>query len=99
MLFAWVAYAFRMRFICKIVAQDRRYATICSKVLRSRVVALLWEQIRDMTMAQRIFASVPDELGARLEKRAAEEGRSVSNLVSYLLERAMETWEPVKKDK
>jgi CopG-like RHH_1 or ribbon-helix-helix domain, RHH_5 len=48
-------------------------------------------------VAKKIFASVSDQLAEKLEKRAAIEGRSLSNLISYLLERMMEDWEPEKK--
>lgn len=46
------------------------------------------------TVAKRVFASVSDALALKLDKRAAVEGRSLSNLISYLLEREMEDWEP-----
>lgn len=45
-------------------------------------------------VAKKVFASVSDQLANKLEKRAEEEGRSLSNLISYLLERAMEDWNP-----
>ncbi|MEP1079635.1 hypothetical protein NDI52_29945 [Leptolyngbya sp. PL-A3] len=44
------------------------------------------------TLAKRVFASVSDQLAAKLEQRAEFEGRSLSNLISYLLEREMEDW-------
>lgn len=47
-------------------------------------------------MAKKVFASVSDQLAERLDKRASIEGRSLSTLISYLLERAMEEWEPEK---
>ncbi|NEQ21631.1 MAG: hypothetical protein F6K28_20935 [Microcoleus sp. SIO2G3] len=50
-----------------------------------------------MDMAKKVFASVSDQLAAKLEARAEEEGRSLSNLISYLLEREMEDWEPKQK--
>ena len=49
-------------------------------------------------VAKKIFASVSDQLANKLEKRAEVEGRSLSNLISYLLEREMEDWHPPKKD-
>ncbi|MBW4473562.1 MAG: hypothetical protein KME45_24775 [Stenomitos rutilans HA7619-LM2] len=45
-------------------------------------------------VAKRVFASVSDQLADKLEKRAQIEGRSLSNLISYLLEREMEAWQP-----
>ena len=39
---------------------------------------------------KRLSASIPDKLYARLEKLAAHEGRSVSNLVGYLLENSID---------
>lgn len=49
-------------------------------------------------VAKRVFASVSDQLADKLEKRAEVEGRSLSSLVGYLLERTMEDWqEPVKQ--
>ncbi len=49
-------------------------------------------------VAKKVFASVSDQLAEKLEKRAETEGRSLSNLISYLLEREMEDWHPPKKD-
>ena len=52
------------------------------------------------TVAKRVFASVSDALSLKLERRAEVEGRSMSNLISYLLEREMEDWRPpIKQDK
>ena len=39
---------------------------------------------------KRLSASIPDRLFERLEELATYEGRSVSNLVSYLLERSID---------
>jgi metal-responsive CopG/Arc/MetJ family transcriptional regulator len=39
---------------------------------------------------KRLSASIPDKLFERLEELADYEGRSVSNLVSYLLERSID---------
>jgi metal-responsive CopG/Arc/MetJ family transcriptional regulator len=39
---------------------------------------------------KRLSASIPDKLYERLEKMADFEGRSVSNLVAYLLEHSIE---------
>lgn len=39
---------------------------------------------------KRLSASIPDKLYERLEKLADHEGRSVSNLVSYLLEQSVD---------
>lgn len=50
-----------------------------------------------MTVAKKLFTTVPDELAERLRIRAEEEGRTVSNLLAYLSERGMEDWEPRKK--
>lgn len=49
-------------------------------------------------VAKKVFASVSNQLGEKLEKRAEIEGRSLSNLISYLLEREMEDWKPPKQD-
>lgn len=43
-------------------------------------------------VTKKVFASVSDQLAEKLEKRAEIEGRSLSNLISYLLEREMEDW-------
>jgi metal-responsive CopG/Arc/MetJ family transcriptional regulator len=40
---------------------------------------------------KRVTASIPDRLYERLQKLAEREGRSMSNLVSYLLERGVDT--------
>ena len=48
-------------------------------------------------VAKRVFASVSDVLAEKLENRAEVEGRSLSNLISYLLEREMENWQPPEK--
>jgi predicted CopG family antitoxin len=45
-----------------------------------------------MSMAKRVFATVSDQLEKRLKERAEKEGRSVSDLIAYLLEREMENW-------
>ena len=45
-----------------------------------------------MSVAKRVFATVSDQLADKLEARADKEGRSLSNLISYLLEREMEDW-------
>lgn len=37
---------------------------------------------------KRLSASIPDKLYMQLERLAEDEGRSLSNLVSYLLEQA-----------
>ncbi len=52
-----------------------------------------------MAMAKKVFATVSDVVGKKLEQRADEEGRSLSNLISYLLERSMEEWEPSRTQK
>lgn len=39
---------------------------------------------------KRLSASIPDKLYERLERLADHEGRSVSNLVSYLLEHSID---------
>ena len=45
-----------------------------------------------MKVAKRVFASVSDILAEKLNKRADDEGRSLSSLISYLLEKSMEDW-------
>ncbi|NET38227.1 MAG: hypothetical protein F6K19_40560 [Cyanothece sp. SIO1E1] len=40
-------------------------------------------------MAKRVFASVPDTLAEELQEWADNQGRSLSNLVGYLLENAV----------
>lgn len=48
-------------------------------------------------VSKKIFGVVSDGLAQRLERRADAEGRSLSSLVAYLLERQMEGWvEPVQ---
>ena len=44
-------------------------------------------------VAKKVFASVSDQLAEKLNKRAEIEGRSLSNLIGYLLEREMDTWQ------
>jgi len=51
------------------------------------------KQLMAKELATKVWASIPDRLAEKLEARAAAEGRSRSDLISYLLERAMETWE------
>jgi hypothetical protein len=46
--------------------------------------------------SQRMTITVPYGVMSRLERRALEEGRSLSNLSAYLLERAVEKWESFK---
>lgn len=46
-----------------------------------------------MKVAKKVFASVSDTLAEKLNKRADDEGRSLSSLISYLLEKSMEEWE------
>lgn len=54
------------------------------------------------TLMKRLSASIPDKLYARLERLAAHEGRSVSNLVGYLLESSIDmkllTYDRAKED-
>ncbi len=52
-----------------------------------------------MTVAKKLFTTVPDALAARLTERAEEEGRSVSSLLAYFAERMMEEWEPKESNK
>lgn len=47
-----------------------------------------------MAVAKKVFGTIPDALEQRLKERAEAEGRSVSSLVSYLLEAGMEGWNP-----
>ena len=49
------------------------------------------------TVAKKLFTTVPDDLAKRLQDRANEEGRTVSNLLAYLAERGMEDWQPKPK--
>ena len=44
-------------------------------------------------MASKVWATVSDQLARKLEVRATEEGRSKSDLISYLLETTMSAWE------
>jgi hypothetical protein len=41
------------------------------------------------SMAKRVFASVPDTVADELEAWAEQQGRSLSNLIGYLLENAV----------
>ncbi len=41
------------------------------------------------TVARKVFASVPDQLASELQDWAEKQGRSVSSLIAYLLERGM----------
>ncbi len=50
-------------------------------------------------VSKKIFGVVSDGLAQRLERRADSEGRSLSSLVAYLLERQMEGWaEPAQTE-
>lgn len=49
-----------------------------------------------MRRSQRMTITVPYGVISRLERRALEEGRSLSNLSAYLLERAIENQETRK---
>jgi metal-responsive CopG/Arc/MetJ family transcriptional regulator len=49
-------------------------------------------------VASKVWATIPDQLAEKLDKRAGVEGRSRSDLISYLLERAMESWTPPEQD-
>lgn len=49
-----------------------------------------------MRRSQRMTITVSYGVMSRLERRALEEGRSLSNLSAYLLERAVEKWEAFK---
>lgn len=49
-----------------------------------------------MRRSQRMTITISYGVMNRLERRALEEGRSLSNLSAYLLERAVEEWEPAK---
>lgn len=40
-------------------------------------------------MAKRVFATVPDAVAEELEQWANQQGRSLSNLVGYLLENSL----------
>ncbi len=40
-------------------------------------------------MAKRVFATVPDTVAEELEQWANQQGRSLSNLVGYLLENSL----------
>ena len=50
-----------------------------------------------MTVAKKIFSTVSDSLAKRLDERAALEGRSGSSLVAYLLEKAMDDWDELRR--
>jgi hypothetical protein len=41
------------------------------------------------SMAKKVFASVPDAVASDLEEWAEQQGRSLSNLISFLLENAI----------
>ena len=49
-----------------------------------------------MRRSQRMTITISHGVMSRLERRALEEGRSLSNLSAYLLERAVEKWETAK---
>jgi len=46
-------------------------------------------RIISKAMAKRVFASVPDTVADDLEAWANQQGRSLSNLIGYLLENAV----------
>lgn len=50
------------------------------------------KQPMEKHVASKVWATIPDQLAEKLDKRAGVEGRSRSDLISYLLERSMESW-------
>lgn len=46
--------------------------------------------MRPANLMKRLSASIPDRVYEQLEKLAAKDGRSISNLVSYLLEHSID---------
>lgn len=46
--------------------------------------------MRSTSLMKRLSASIPDRVYEQLEKLADREGRSVSNLVAYLLEQSID---------
>ena len=50
-----------------------------------------------MAVAKKIFSTVSDSLAKRLDERASLEGRSGSSLVAYLLEKAMDDWDELRR--
>jgi hypothetical protein len=45
-----------------------------------------------LTAMKQLSTSVPDALYEKIRKAAEKDGRSISNLASYLLERGMLEW-------
>jgi hypothetical protein len=56
---------------------------------RTADIALQMPAALNLKRPQRISATVADRVWTELIRRSDEEGRSVSNLVAYLLERAL----------
>ncbi|MBW4520991.1 MAG: hypothetical protein KME16_14970 [Scytolyngbya sp. HA4215-MV1] len=52
-----------------------------------------------MSVAKKLFTTVPDALAEKLQIRAEREGRTVSSLLSYFAERMMEDWEDTRATK
>lgn len=50
----------------------------------------MYSQFDDENMSKRIQVTLPDKAAADLEKWADFEGRSVSNLAGYLLQKAID---------
>jgi predicted transcriptional regulator len=46
--------------------------------------------MRSANLMKRLSASIPDRVYEQLEKLASKDGRSISNLVSYLLEQSID---------
>lgn len=46
--------------------------------------------MRSANLMKRLSASIPDRVYEKLENLAARDGRSISNLVSYLLEQSID---------
>lgn len=46
-----------------------------------------------MSVTKKVWGAVSDSLADRLNRRAEKEGRSLSSLVAYLLERVMEGYD------
>lgn len=46
--------------------------------------------MRSANLMKRLSASIPDRVYEQLEKLAMKDGRSVSNLVAYLLEQSID---------
>ena len=58
----------------------------------------IWVKYMSNRMSKRILVTMPDQLEAGLKAEAERQGRSLSNLCSYLLEKSYEELQTEKSE-